>query len=78
MCILNADVRAAREKNGVYISHERFAKEEAEKKVLYLFLSKPANLNNITIILYYILHNITKILGTLSGERKTSASILFN
>ena len=32
-----ADIRAAREKNGVYISHERFAKEEAEKKVIYLF-----------------------------------------
>ncbi|KAL2323334.1 hypothetical protein Fmac_027713 [Flemingia macrophylla] len=26
------DIRAAREKNGVYISNERFAKEEAEKK----------------------------------------------
>jgi len=35
---LNADIQAAREKNGVYISHERFAKEEAEKKVIYLFL----------------------------------------
>ncbi|KAG5063242.1 hypothetical protein JHK85_004425 [Glycine max] len=31
------DIRATREKNGVYISHERFAKEEAEKKVIYLF-----------------------------------------
>nr|XP_012569745.1 kinesin-like protein KIN-5C [Cicer arietinum] len=29
---MKEDVRAAREKNGVYISHERFAKEEAEKK----------------------------------------------
>lgn len=38
---INADVRAAREKNGVYIPHERFAREEAEKKVdiqfLYIF-----------------------------------------
>ncbi|KAG5112882.1 hypothetical protein AAZX31_13G116600 [Glycine max] len=29
---MKEDIRAAREKNGVYISHERFAKEEAEKK----------------------------------------------
>ncbi|XP_061351325.1 kinesin-like protein KIN-5B [Gastrolobium bilobum] len=29
---MKEDVRAAREKNGVYISHERFAMEEAEKK----------------------------------------------
>lgn len=29
----NADVRAARDKNGVYIPHERFSREEAEKKV---------------------------------------------
>ncbi|XP_058764607.1 kinesin-like protein KIN-5B [Vicia villosa] len=29
---MKEDVRAAREKNGVYISHERFATEEAEKK----------------------------------------------
>ncbi|CAL0299611.1 unnamed protein product [Lupinus luteus] len=29
---MKEDVRAAREKNGIYISHERFAKEEAEKK----------------------------------------------
>ncbi|KAL8204887.1 hypothetical protein R6Q57_010510 [Mikania cordata] len=28
-----ADLRAAREKNGVYISHERYAQEEAEKKL---------------------------------------------
>lgn len=27
------DVRAAREKNGVYIPHERFTQDEAEKKV---------------------------------------------
>ena len=27
-----ADLRAAREKNGVYIPHERFAQDEAEKK----------------------------------------------
>jgi hypothetical protein len=30
---VNADVRAAREKNGVYVPHEKFAQEEAEKKV---------------------------------------------
>ncbi|KAL1341226.1 hypothetical protein AAHE18_09G071600 [Arachis hypogaea] len=30
---MKEDVRAAREKNGVYISHERFTKEEAKKKV---------------------------------------------
>jgi hypothetical protein len=30
---IDADVRAAREKNGVYIPLERFAREEAEKKV---------------------------------------------
>lgn len=41
MWISNADIRAAREKNGVYISHERFAQEEAEKKVLHLFSKKP-------------------------------------
>ncbi|XP_014514881.1 kinesin-like protein KIN-5B [Vigna radiata var. radiata] len=29
---MKEDIRAAREKNGVYISHERFAQEEAEKK----------------------------------------------
>ncbi|KAG7964695.1 hypothetical protein I3843_09G183900 [Carya illinoinensis] len=29
---MKQDVRAAREKNGVYIPHERFAREEAEKK----------------------------------------------
>ncbi|GAB2300506.1 hypothetical protein Dimus_034549 [Dionaea muscipula] len=29
---MKQDVRAAREKNGVYVPHERFAKEEAEKK----------------------------------------------
>ncbi|KAK7279432.1 hypothetical protein RJT34_24485 [Clitoria ternatea] len=29
---MKEDVRAAREKNGVYVSHDRFAKEEAEKK----------------------------------------------
>ncbi|KAH1247635.1 Kinesin-like protein KIN-5B [Glycine max] len=34
---MKEDIRAARKKNGVYISHERFAKEEAEKKVIYLF-----------------------------------------
>lgn len=31
--IMLSDVRAAREKNGIYISHERFVQEEAEKKV---------------------------------------------
>lgn len=31
--MLDSDIRAAREKNGVYIPHERFAQEEAEKKV---------------------------------------------
>ncbi|KAL2990339.1 hypothetical protein AAZX31_11G193600 [Glycine max] len=31
---MKEDIRAAREKNGVYISHERFAKEEAEKKLV--------------------------------------------
>lgn len=31
--ILQTDVRAAREKNGVYVPHERFVQEEAEKKV---------------------------------------------
>ena len=30
---IKADVRAAREKNGVYIPHERFAQDVAEKKV---------------------------------------------
>ena len=30
---VNADVRAAREKNGVYIPHDKFALDEAEKKV---------------------------------------------
>ncbi|XP_074292339.1 kinesin-like protein KIN-5B [Silene latifolia] len=29
---MKQDVRAAREKNGVYISHERFAQDEADKK----------------------------------------------
>ncbi|KAF7818539.1 kinesin-like protein KIN-5B [Senna tora] len=29
---MKEDVRAAREKNGVYVPHERFAREEAEKK----------------------------------------------
>ncbi|KAI3826224.1 hypothetical protein L1987_00269 [Smallanthus sonchifolius] len=29
---MKQDLRAAREKNGVYISHERYAQEEAEKK----------------------------------------------
>lgn len=28
-----SDIRAAREKNGVYIPHERFLQDEAEKKV---------------------------------------------
>lgn len=28
-----SDVKAAREKNGIYIPQERFALEEAEKKV---------------------------------------------
>lgn len=32
MSILS-DVKAAREKNGIYIPHERFVLEEAEKKV---------------------------------------------
>lgn len=32
-CMINADVRAARDKNGVYIAHERYTQEEAEKKV---------------------------------------------
>ncbi|KAJ4764113.1 Kinesin-like protein [Rhynchospora pubera] len=31
---MKQDVRAAREKNGVYISHERFVQEEAEKKAM--------------------------------------------
>jgi len=57
---LNADVRAAREKNGVYISHERFAKEEAEKKVRYLlYVSAYLHYNNSIIVL--------------SEESKTSA-----
>ncbi|XP_031399313.1 kinesin-like protein KIN-5B [Punica granatum] len=30
---MREDIRAAREKNGVYIPHERFAQEEAEKKL---------------------------------------------
>lgn len=30
---LKEDVRAAREKNGVYVPHEKFAQEEAEKKL---------------------------------------------
>ncbi|XP_076926452.1 kinesin-like protein KIN-5B [Bidens hawaiensis] len=30
---MKQDLRAAREKNGVYISHERYAQEEAEKKL---------------------------------------------
>lgn len=29
---MKEDIQAEREKNGVYIFHERFAKEEAEKK----------------------------------------------
>lgn len=38
--MIDSDIRAAREKNGVYIPRERFAQEEAEKKVasFYLFL----------------------------------------
>lgn len=38
--VIDSDIRAAREKNGVYIPRERFAQEEAEKKVasFYLFL----------------------------------------
>lgn len=32
---IQADVRAAREKNGVYIPHERFAQDEADKKVVF-------------------------------------------
>lgn len=31
---MKEDIQAEREKNGVYIFHERFAKEEAEKKVI--------------------------------------------
>ncbi|XP_058109799.1 kinesin-like protein KIN-5B [Magnolia sinica] len=31
---MKQDVRAAREKNGVYIPHERFAQDEAEKKAM--------------------------------------------
>lgn len=31
------DVRAAREKNGIYIPQERFLQDEAEKKVKILF-----------------------------------------
>lgn len=34
--IYQLDVRAAREKNGVYIPHERFLQDEAEKKVCVL------------------------------------------
>ena len=30
---MDADVRAARDRNGIYIAQERYAQEEAEKKV---------------------------------------------
>lgn len=33
---IDADVQAAREKNGVYIPNERFAQDEAEKKVNFI------------------------------------------
>lgn len=36
---LIADTRAAREKNGVYIPHDRFAQEEMEKKVFFFFIA---------------------------------------
>lgn len=66
---INADVRAAREKNGVYIPHERFAREEAEKKVdiqfLYIFNWKKCLVKIPTSILWklgfstdYVLCNI--------------------
>lgn len=71
---MNADVRAAREKNGVYISHERFVKEEAEKKVIYLF-SVSAYLHNVTIIL---LGFFFKYHSTSSRESKTSDYISVN
>ena len=35
---IETDVKAAREKNGVYVPHERFVQDEAEKKVDYLFV----------------------------------------
>ncbi|KAL5123829.1 Kinesin-like protein KIN-5B [Glycine soja] len=41
------DIRATREKNGVYISHERFAKEEAEKKASKLVASKKHKLDSV-------------------------------
>lgn len=31
-----SDVKAAREKNGIYISHDRFVQEEADRKVIPL------------------------------------------
>lgn len=37
--VIKADVRAAREKNGVYVPHERFLQDEAEKKVYLLRLA---------------------------------------
>lgn len=30
---MDADVRAARDRNGIYIAQERYTQEEAEKKV---------------------------------------------
>ncbi|GAV62678.1 LOW QUALITY PROTEIN: Kinesin domain-containing protein/DAP_epimerase domain-containing protein [Cephalotus follicularis] len=40
---MKEDVRAARDKNGVYIPHERFAQEEAEKKARTLKIEQLEN-----------------------------------
>ncbi|KAK1271234.1 putative 125 kDa kinesin-related protein [Acorus gramineus] len=65
---MKQDVRAAREKNGVYIPHERFVQNEAEKKVCstsgLMFLE--------LVVLPSVLLNITRSFIQMMNERVES------
>ncbi|RYR38162.1 hypothetical protein Ahy_A09g043133 isoform D [Arachis hypogaea] len=82
---MKEDVRAAREKNGVYISHERFAKEEAEKKAKDerieqiendLSLSQKEKLEKTSNSLRDLQENYRMVVSTLKEKEYTISKLL--
>jgi hypothetical protein len=75
-----SDVRAAREKNGIYISHERFVQEEAEKKVhalkedengiIHLYITFHAQLHLTILFIQAMRENIEQLELLLDQKKK--------
>ncbi|KAL4356352.1 hypothetical protein AHAS_Ahas09G0078100 [Arachis hypogaea] len=82
---MKEDVRAAREKNGVYISHERFTKEEAKKKAKDerieqlendLSLSQKKKLEKTSNSLRDLQENYRLVVSTLKEKEHTISKLL--